>query len=51
MLRLPASVRAFLCLEPTDMRRSFDGLCATVSNVLKNDPLSGPSNAPEQEGA
>ena len=41
MLRLPASVRVFLCLDPTDMRRSFDGLCATVLNVLGDDPRSG----------
>lgn len=41
MLRPPASVRVFLCLEPTDMRRSFDGLCAMVAGVMKDDPLSG----------
>lgn len=41
MLSLPASVRIFLCLEVTDMRRGFDGLAAMVSEVLKDDPLSG----------
>jgi transposase len=41
MLRLPASVRVFLCLGPTDMRRSFDGLCAMVAGVMQDDPLSG----------
>lgn len=41
MLRPPASVRVFLCLEPTDMRRSFDGLSAMVAGAMKDDPLSG----------
>ena len=30
MLSLPLPVRVYLCLEPTDMRRSFDGLCRMV---------------------
>jgi transposase len=41
MLGLPASVRVLLCLEPTDMRRSFDGLCALVAGTLGEDPASG----------
>ena len=41
MLSLPASVRIFLCLEITDMRRGFDGLAAMVTELLKDDPLSG----------
>jgi transposase len=41
MLSLPASVRIFLCLEITDMRRGFDGLAAMVTEFLKDDPLSG----------
>ena len=28
MIHLPASVRVYVCLTPTDMRRSFDGLQA-----------------------
>ena len=28
MIHLPASVRVYLCLASTDMRRSFDGLYA-----------------------
>lgn len=41
MLRLPASIRVFLCLVPVDMRRSFDGLAAAAEQVVRQDPLSG----------
>jgi len=41
MLSLPSAVRIFLCLRPTDMRKSFDGLAAMVRQVLEADPLSG----------
>jgi len=41
MLSLPPSVRIFLCLTPTDMRRSFDGLAALVPASLSAAPLSG----------
>jgi len=34
-------VRVFVCTAPTDMRKSFDGLCALVETVLKQDPFSG----------
>jgi len=33
--------RFYLCCIPTDMRKSFDGLCGLVSNDLQSDPLSG----------
>jgi len=41
MLSLPASVRIFVCLQPADMRHSFDGLAAMAVSVLRQDPLSG----------
>jgi transposase len=41
MLSLPLPVRVFLCLEPADMRRSFDGLGQLVRDHLGGDPLSG----------
>ena len=41
MLRLPVSVRVFVCLAPVDMRRSFDGLAAAAEQVVREDPLSG----------
>ena len=41
MLNLPGSVRIFLCTEPADMRRSFDGLAQMVTQSIGQDPLSG----------
>ncbi len=41
MIGLPPAVRVFLCTQPTDMRRSFDGLAAVVSDFLRQSPLSG----------
>jgi len=41
VLSLPAAVRIFLCLEPADMRRSFDGLARMTQEILREDPLSG----------
>jgi transposase len=41
MLSLPPSVRIFVCLEPTDLRKSFDGLAQLVRAQLAGDPLSG----------
>jgi transposase len=41
ILNLPPSVQLSVCTEPTDMRKSFDGLAALVEHVLEQDPLSG----------
>jgi len=36
-----SAVRIYLCLDPTDMRKSFDTLAAMVREHLQGDPLSG----------
>ena len=43
MLSFPPSpqVKIFVCREPVDMRKSFDGLSAAVIDVVDHDPLSG----------
>ena len=41
MLSFPASVRIYVAVGVTDMRKSFDGLCAVTQNVLEEDPFSG----------
>jgi transposase len=41
MLSVPGTVKIFLCLTPTDMRKSIDGLAGLVDSVLEQDPLSG----------
>lgn len=41
MLSLPLTVRIFLCTEPADLRKSFDGLAQMVREFLGQDPLSG----------
>lgn len=41
MLSLPLPVRVFLCSQPADMRKSFDGLAQMVREFLAADPLSG----------
>ena len=41
MLSLPPSVRIFVARRPVDMRRSFDGLSASVIEIIEEDPQSG----------
>jgi transposase len=41
MMTLPPSVRVYVAAEPTDLRKSFDGLSALVAYGLGHDPLSG----------
>ena len=41
MISLPPTVKIFLCTQPSDMRKSFDGLKTLVEQHLECDPLSG----------
>jgi transposase len=41
MLSLSELVRIYFCVQPTDMRKSFDSLAALVRDWLGYDPLSG----------
>jgi transposase len=41
MLTLGLTGRIWVCVEPVDGRKSFDGLSAAVSTQLGRDPLSG----------
>jgi transposase len=41
MMHLPASVRVYLCLSACDMRKSFDGLHALVTQSMELDAFGG----------
>jgi transposase len=41
MISVPVAVRIFVSAVPTDMRKSFDGLHAIVTNEFTMDVLSG----------
>jgi transposase len=41
MITVPAGVRVYLALGPTDMRKGFDGLSELAQEVLRKDPFSG----------
>lgn len=38
---IPAHVRIFVCTEPMDLRRSFDGLALAARERLGEDPRAG----------
>jgi transposase len=38
---IPPATRIFVCSEPQDMRRSFDGLSLAAQEHLREDPKSG----------
>ncbi len=41
VLTFNANMRIYLHTQPTDMRKSFDGLSGLVRSVLEADPLDG----------
>ena len=41
MMPLSPALRFFLYAHATDMRKSFDGLCAIVIDTLQQNPLEG----------
>ena len=41
MIALPPQIRVLVYRQPTDMRKSFNGLVALTESEMKQDPLSG----------
>jgi transposase len=41
VISVPATAGIYLHTRPTDMRKSFDGLCAIVREQFAADPLDG----------
>lgn len=41
MLNASPTMRVFVAVNPTDMRKSFDGLANAAREIIKQDPLSG----------
>lgn len=41
MIGVGYATRIYLAVEPTDMRKSFEGLSGLVREKLREDPLSG----------
>ncbi len=41
MLSIPSRTKMFLCMNPVDMRKSFDGLFGIVQQEFQQDPLNG----------
>ena len=41
MITVPAGVRVYLAMGPTDMRKGMNGLVILSQEVLKQDPFAG----------
>lgn len=41
MIGVPATLRIFVAVAPTDLRLGYDGLARLARDVLEQDPLSG----------
>jgi transposase len=41
MIGLASGLKVFVCTQPADMRRSFDGLGGMVVSIIEKDPMSG----------
>jgi transposase len=41
MLNLPTNVSIYLCAQPVDLRKSFDGLSGLVESVFQRNVLDG----------
>jgi transposase len=41
MITVPAGVRVYLAMGPTDMRKGMNGLSILAQEVLKQDPFAG----------
>jgi transposase len=41
LIALSGDLQIWFCTQPTDMRRSFDGLSAQVKQMLNDNPQSG----------
>jgi len=41
MVGIASVHKIVVCLTPTDMRKSFDGLCGCVEQYFQQDPLNG----------
>jgi len=41
MMTVGSATRIFLAVEPTDLRKSFEGLSSLAKNQFQEDPLSG----------
>ena len=41
MFNFASSLRIYLCVEPTDMRKSFNGLYAIAKHELERNPMDG----------